>query len=506
MDLSVSIDRAALLILVWLLHAAPAHASLFVAQSFEELARGADLIVRGTVRSQEAAQLSGRLVQLSTVEIAYVLKGAPATAVEVLTLGGAVGPWRQRVPGAPTLAPGETVLLFLRQQGRGPATLHGFAQGKFNVAHDEAGRSAVIQRVSGARGFTAEGAALPPWTFGPVLEPEFAQRVREALGDTALQKTSLLPEGLVSWLGMPLDPRPFLRSVGKDPNVCLYWTNRRVPFWLNPGGAESIGPALEEAVIRSLETWGNTGCSDLKLDYAGLTEDAALGASPTGTRRNVIMLRTKTCSELGAPGGCLTKVEALDEDGQAQTALEVKTDSSCVNEYLCWASGPSTVGLTTVFFDAYGRIVEADVELNATGAYRFRVVEQRECLPGQPCNIMDVQSVVTHELGHALGLADQGDPRVPPRPSLGTATSALEDRTMYFSINNELGEDLEKRTLDADDLQGACAIYPAGEPAAACIDVPVVVWGSSCSSTSGPILSGALLSLGVALGFRRRRR
>ncbi|MBI5548771.1 MAG: LPXTG cell wall anchor domain-containing protein [Deltaproteobacteria bacterium] len=36
--------------------------------------------------------------------------------------------------------------------------------------------------------------------------------------------------------------------------------------------------------------------------------------------------------------------------------------------------------------------------------------------------------------------------------------------------------------------------------------MPVVVWGSGCSSTSGPILSGALLSLGVALGFRRRRR
>ena len=54
---------------------------------------------------------------------------------------------------------------------------------------------------------------------------------------------------------------------------------------------------------------------------------------------------------------------------------------------------------------------------------------------------IDLQSTLTHEIGHALGLGH----------------SDIAEATMAPSI---IGGDISKRTLDQDDINGICALYP----------------------------------------------
>ena len=64
-------------------------------------------------------------------------------------------------------------------------------------------------------------------------------------------------------------------------------------------------------------------------------------------------------------------------------------------------------------------------------------------------SVMDVQNIVTHELGHGLGLADlyPDDPR---------ATSSWAIQTMFgFATKGET----MKRTLEAGDIAGITRLY-----------------------------------------------
>ena len=75
-------------------------------------------------------------------------------------------------------------------------------------------------------------------------------------------------------------------------------------------------------------------------------------------------------------------------------------------------------------------IVEADINVNIYHPFANNGMPQ----------FYDVQNILTHELGHALGLGH----------------SANTEATMYYSA--DLGE-TKKRDLHTDDLNGYWAIY-----------------------------------------------
>lgn len=104
-------------------------------------------------------------------------------------------------------------------------------------------------------------------------------------------------------------------------------------------------------------------------------------------------------------------------------------------------------GLTTMTFDVdTGEIIDADIEINSTD---FDVA-----VDGSGT---DLQSILTHEVGHFLGMAH--------------AASANQTATMRTSWNG-IGTDL--RNLSDDDIAGICAIYP-----------PDRVASSSCTPLNG---------------------
>lgn len=119
----------------------------------------------------------------------------------------------------------------------------------------------------------------------------------------------------------------------------------------------------------------------------------------------------------------------------------------------------TTIALTTVSFGkTTGTIYDADVELNS--AYFDFAIET-----GSPGT--DLQSVVQHESGHVLGLADLYD-----------ASSFTS--TMFGAYAS--GDPLGKRTLEPDDTAGVCAVFPPGSGANAnCDPTPFRGFTTECS-------------------------
>ncbi len=102
---------------------------------------------------------------------------------------------------------------------------------------------------------------------------------------------------------------------------------------------------------------------------------------------------------------------------------------------------PGVIAQTVVSVDEAGHLRDADIHLNGRD-FRFS-------LDGAPGTI-DAQSILVHELGHAIGLGHSSDPHATMAPN---------------------GSGVRWRSLEDDDRAGLCALYPgAGGPS--CDEVP----------------------------------
>jgi hypothetical protein len=107
-----------------------------------------------------------------------------------------------------------------------------------------------------------------------------------------------------------------------------------------------------------------------------------------------------------------------------------------------YPGGSATIALTTLTIDTIsGQILDADVEVNSYGTPNITTSDTH---PGS-----DLESIVTHESGHFLGLAH----------------SRVADSTMYAQYTPT---SLDIRTLAPDDEAGICAIYPPADGVPAC--------------------------------------
>ncbi|HXN42580.1 MAG TPA: matrixin family metalloprotease, partial [Myxococcaceae bacterium] len=170
---------------------------------------------------------------------------------------------------------------------------------------------------------------------------------------------------------------------------------------------------------------------------------------------------------------------------------------TCNNKYDCWQDRDGlTIALTTTTFSVNtGRILDADVELNgASATIHFTAADGPRCTGGNfdNCVSTDVQSAMTHEFGHSLGLDHTNFPGSVMNPTAGNAE-----------------QQIAKRTIDPGSSDFICQAYPKGAPSRDCIidaassDLGVTHSGG-CTSAAG-ISWMSLAPLAILLLLRARR-
>jgi len=106
----------------------------------DELARDADLValVSSTPLSEESHWEGGRIVTSVELEVEEVWGGAALTrpTIRVVTLGGQVGEFAQRVDGAAVLPTGERLVTFLARGDDGRYYPQGMWQGVWLLVDD----------------------------------------------------------------------------------------------------------------------------------------------------------------------------------------------------------------------------------------------------------------------------------------------------------------------------------------------------------------------------------
>jgi hypothetical protein len=210
--------------------------------------------------------------------------------------------------------------------------------------------------------------------------------------------------------------------------LLLFWRNACVGYSVQNNGSQGIPYGEAKRVIDlSFSTWMQAICTD--------------SGAPVGI----------SVSDLG-PAEC--REVRYNPEGANQNLIVFLDDGWPYND------ANNTLGLTTVTFNAdTGEIYDADMEINATGR-NLSTTDQ------VPANGFDLQSVITHEAGHFLGLAHATDSKATMFAAYKPGTTAL-------------------RTLTPDDVDGVCAIYPntTTRTVSASVSASQTVPADACNAT-----------------------
>jgi hypothetical protein len=179
----------------------------------------------------------------------------------------------------------------------------------------------------------------------------------------------------------------------------------------------------------------------------------------------------------------------------------------------------AALALTSVVARPDGRIVDADVEINAIAGVgpNWANLDPGVVLPpdnGQ--DHADLQNAITHEFGHFIGLnhtclgetEDLGpvDDQGVPVPRCFGAPLDIQQTVMFASTRPN---EISKRFLSPDDIRAVCDIYPpALDPQNCSLDLPYEGCRGGCRTggNAGGGAACALLACTVLFARARRRR
>ena len=201
----------------------------------------------------------------------------------------------------------------------------------------------------------------------------------------------------------------------------LFWPDSCGWFGVQKDGSDLSGISYErlhEVVANAFSKWSKSSC--------------AAGAAPSFEMQDTDLLY--------GPVEC--PVHEFNKHAANASTWMFRDDAWPYNDPI------NTIALTSTSVDLdTGRILDADVEINSFGT---KITDSNTNAGA------DLESIVTHEAGHFLGLAHSSVP---------TATMARSYPGLAI------------RSLDPDDEKGICAVYPPG-PAPVC-GPPEPIYGFS---------------------------
>lgn len=225
----------------------------------------------------------------------------------------------------------------------------------------------------------------------------------------------LVPSSLVVAVGLLVAVPAHAYRTGEDSPVLadrgrVAWGSLRIGFALNdsslPTGVTKV--QMEQALASSLDAWNAPECSVVDSYFAGWTSEAAAEKDGTNT---------------------ISWVD--DWTGRGFPTLS-----------------PGTTVMQYRGHDDIWEIADADIYLDAT-SYDWTTGGTKGT---------SLQAVLTHELGHALGLLHPCEPNGDDgAPDCERASDAEQATTMYpfYSAG--------QTSLDGDDAAGICYLYPPAQ-------------------------------------------
>jgi hypothetical protein len=168
------------LILLALLLAAPARATVVIATDLGELARGARAIARGRIAALDARwSPDHRMIEtIVSLEVESYLKGSLGPILQFRVPGGLVGRYRSIVVGAPEFSVDQRVVVFLGGTGPSVPYVLGLSQGVFRVVPGEGGAGWVVTPPPLMPVATTTPIVRGDVSRRPVPLTDFEQRVR----------------------------------------------------------------------------------------------------------------------------------------------------------------------------------------------------------------------------------------------------------------------------------------------------------------------------------------
>ena len=215
--------------------------------------------------------------------------------------------------------------------------------------------------------------------------------------------------------------------------IPLRWDRPCIGYGVDARGGRTIDFSEFVAVSRtSFEAWTEVNC--------GAGSDPGLSILP-----------------YEEPSLC--NLAEFNERGRNVNTIAFVNDWSSRTNAMGEPLDPGAIALTVVWFPRSGLILDADILINeAQGP--FATCLASGCI-GPDANAADLESILTHEVGHFIGIAHSEVP-----------TATMVATYPRGSIDN--------RTLEVDDQQAVCTIYAPGTLGTVCNYEPLTGLELNC--------------------------